>query len=98
MQYLGCPSRSLINNFCSVSLESTHIAEYYSLLVIDRSAYCDAQLPPENLKDFLPQLIPVWLKLKFSSSTLVPTSAESENLISDLCTTFVGFAIQHGLC
>lgn len=33
--------------------------------MIDRSAYCDAQLPPENLKDFLPQLIPVWLKLKF---------------------------------
>lgn len=28
-------------------------------LMIDRSAYCDAQLPLENLKIFLPRLIPV---------------------------------------
>ncbi|KAI5647783.1 hypothetical protein M9H77_33788 [Catharanthus roseus] len=33
----------------------------FCLLVIDRSAYCDAQLPPENLKDFLPRLLPVLL-------------------------------------
>lgn len=26
-----------------------------------RSAYCDAQLPPENLREFLPRLIPVIL-------------------------------------
>ncbi|KAK4261606.1 hypothetical protein QN277_004577 [Acacia crassicarpa] len=26
-----------------------------------RSAYCDAQLPPENLREFLPRLIPVLL-------------------------------------
>lgn len=26
-----------------------------------RSAYCDAQLPPENLREFLPRLIPVEL-------------------------------------
>lgn len=24
-----------------------------------RSAYCDAQLPPENLREYLPRLIPV---------------------------------------
>ncbi|KAL6010691.1 Transportin-1 [Asimina triloba] len=35
---------------------------YISLLImIDRSAYCDAQLPHENLREFLPRLIPVLL-------------------------------------
>ena len=29
------------------------------LIITGRSAYCDAQLPPENLREFLPRLIPV---------------------------------------
>lgn len=32
---------------------------WFDLGIIDRSAYCDAQLPPENLREFLPRLIPV---------------------------------------
>ncbi|MCD7466207.1 Transportin-1 [Datura stramonium] len=31
------------------------------LTLFNRSAYCDAQLPPENLREFLPRLIPVLL-------------------------------------
>ncbi|KAJ0097065.1 hypothetical protein Patl1_28098 [Pistacia atlantica] len=30
-----------------------------------KSAYCDAQLPPENLKEFLPRLLPVLLSNMF---------------------------------
>lgn len=38
-------------------------SKLYNLFLFDncycRSAYCDAQLPPENLREYLPRLIPV---------------------------------------
>lgn len=51
-----------------------------------RSAYCDAQLPPENLREFLPRLIPVNLITRiFFYNYFTMWGSDFEIYLSHLC-------------
>ncbi|KNA13109.1 hypothetical protein SOVF_119770 [Spinacia oleracea] len=48
------------------------------------SAYCDAQLPPENLKEFVPRLIPILLSnMAYADDDETITEAEEDESVPD---------------